>query len=103
MTNAGKSGASYPCTTPKNQWGYYNCPGALKRIYRLMVDNTWMQMQEAPFTQQFEPTQNQTDVLSDGDPLASTRPTIIDGDAFEGNFGAPFVWQYFSRIYQLNQ
>lgn len=103
MTNAGKSGSSYPCTTPKNTWGYYNCPGALSRIYRLTVDNAWMQMQYSPFTQQFEPTQNQTDVLTDGDPLASVRPTIIDGDAFEGNFGAPFVWQYFSRIYQLNQ
>ena len=103
MTNAGKSGNSYPCTTPKDAQGNYKCPGAPSRIYRLSLARTWVSMQSLPFTAQSEPAQWDPDVLKYGDPLASTSPTVVDGDAFEGNFGNPFVWQYFSRLYQLNQ
>lgn len=101
MTNAGKTSGKYPCTAPKDSWGNYVCAGSAQRLYRIMLDRTWFNLLDWPMTPKAEPATYDADVLRYGDPLASYSPTVIDGETFDGSFGAAFVWHLFTRMYQL--
>lgn len=95
LTNAGYSGGTYPCTAPADSLGYYTCSGDANRMYSWQVNNTG----RLGYNFQW-PTTNRSEVLTSGEPFASTLPTIVDADMFEGNLGGFVAWQYFSRLYQ---
>ena len=95
LTNAGVSNGRYPCTTPADSSGFYNCAGDSSRMYMWESNNTG----RAGYNFQW-PTTNSADVLTSGQPFASIAPTIVDADMFEGNLGSFVAWQYNSRLYQ---
>jgi hypothetical protein len=99
MTNAGLTSGSYPCSSQKTVRGNYTCAGSDKRVYRLGVNNTWLPMLSSPMKAADEPTTNLPDVLTMGSPLASTNPTIVDAESFEGTWGSFLAFQYFTRMY----